>query len=416
MSEREREVHLVFVGAGHCHCLALVQLARDLVPQLPTTVTLISDSAFAYYSGMLPAAVAGQFREDELRIDVAALCRALAVRFVLGRATRIEHAAKRVHVQRSDSDAPCTIEYDLLSVNVGSVTRGAELDGVSQHAICTRPIALLPARLAAREADFTALQPPRCPTVLVVGGGAAGCELAMAVCGRHRALFGAADVSLLTSCTSELGTGGARLSSVLKAALQERGIKLIAGRAIRVDADRTVHAVDSSNNGVASAHAAELVLWAAGASPGALLAASDLPLSGDGFLDVRRSLQSVASDFVFACGDCCTVRDSPQIEKAGVFAVREAPILAQNLCAARHNLAHPEAPKPYVDYAAQASFLRLIITGDGGAIGCKWGFATPSSSAANWLKSKLDLDFIRLFDANRLPRNSAFALQLAAPE
>jgi selenide,water dikinase len=376
---------LVLVGAGHTHCLALLQMKLD-----GASVTLISDTEHAYYSGMLPAMIAGQFREEELRIDVAALCRSRGAQLVLGRAQRVDHRARVVHVLSGDASVR-TIAFDVLSINVGSITRGADLEGVAAFALCTRPIALLPSRLAAREAAFT-----RCPTVVVVGGGAAGCELAMALAARHRALFGSADVSLVSGRIDELGRAGARLSDVLRAALRERGIKLVAGRAVRVDADQTVRTV--SGDGVESTLAAELVVWAAGAAPPPLVTQSDLPLAADGFFDVRRSLQSTGCDYVFAAGDCCCVRDSPQIERAGVFAVREAPVLAHNLAATLYNLDHPNAPRPLTDYSAQTSFLRLIVTGDGGAIACKWGWlATPSTQAANWLKTKLDTDFMRLF-------------------
>jgi NADH dehydrogenase FAD-containing subunit len=73
------------------------------------------------------------------------------------------------------------------------------------------------------------------------------------------------------------------------------------------------------------------------------------------------ALQVPADAPIFVVGDSGTIRESPT-PKAGVYAVREGPILWKNLARRREG-------RPLVPYRPQRGFLKLLNTGDGGAIG-----------------------------------------------
>ena len=63
--------HLVLVGGGHSHVEVLRDWAREPVPG--GRLTVVVDRPTAVYSGMVPGFVAGQYRLDEIEIDVHGL-------------------------------------------------------------------------------------------------------------------------------------------------------------------------------------------------------------------------------------------------------------------------------------------------------------------------------------------------------
>ena len=88
-------------------------------------------------------------------------------------------------------------------------------------------------------------------------------------------------------------------------------------------------------------------------------------------------------------GDCATLRDWPATPKAGVYAVRQGPYIADNLRRA-------VAGRPLRRYRPQPDFLTLLNLGDGKALGAKWG----RSFEGRWvmrLKDRIDRKFMRMF-------------------
>jgi NADH dehydrogenase FAD-containing subunit len=71
---------------------------------------------------------------------------------------------------------------------------------------------------------------------------------------------------------------------------------------------------------------------------------------------------------VFAVGDSGTIAETPT-PKAGVYAIRQGPILWKNL-------ARLLAGQPLLQYAPRSNFLKLLNTGDGQALGeyLGWSF------------------------------------------
>ena len=107
---------------------------------------------------------------------------------------------------------------------------------------------------------------------------------------------------------------------------------------------------------------------------------SNLALDNGGFIAVQDTLESTNVEDVFAAGDIASVLKYPR-PKAGVFAVRQGPPLADNL---RRKL-RGEVTIPFVP---QKEFLGLISTGDKYAIasrGC-WAFSgTYLWYAKDWI-------------------------------
>jgi selenide,water dikinase len=94
---------------------------------------------------------------------------------------------------------------------------------------------------------------------------------------------------------------------------------------------------------------------------------------------------------VWAAGDCATLADHPGTPKAGVYAVRQGPVLARNLRAALGD----GAPAPYVP---QRTFLSLLNTADGKAL-LRWHEVVSHSRVAWWLKDRIDRRFVSRYHA-----------------
>ena len=94
-------------------------------------------------------------------------------------------------------------------------------------------------------------------------------------------------------------------------------------------------------------------------------------------------------DEIFATGDCASLVTDPRLPKAGVYAVRQGPVLA-------HNLKAHAAGRPLRAYRPQRDFLSLLNLGDGRAIAVKWGFSAEGGWA--WrLKDAIDRRFVRRY-------------------
>jgi selenide,water dikinase len=90
---------------------------------------------------------------------------------------------------------------------------------------------------------------------------------------------------------------------------------------------------------------------------------------------------------VFAAGDVASL--DPPVAKAGVYAVREAPILARNLLAALTGA-------PLTPYLPQSHFLSLISLGSRRAV-ASWGRLNFEGPLIWRLKDHIDRKFMRRY-------------------
>jgi len=369
---------VVLVGAGHAHVQVLRGFMMKPVPGV--RLTLVVDHPLAVYSGMVPGLVAGDYTTDDISIDGVPLARRARARVVLEAAVRVDPVARRVEFRERPP-----LPYDVASLDVGSTVSGLELPGVPEHALATRPVArfveALERRLAAPELAPDVLE-GRPLQVAVVGGGAAGVELAFCLEARLREAGRLVRLTLFCDSSRLLSDSHPRVSRRLEADLRRRGISVrSAVRALAVDAE----SLHLQGERVPS----DLVVWATGAAPPPLCSDSPLPLDERGFIRVRGTLQVEGHDDLFAVGDCASLTEQPWVRKAGVYAVREGPVLAANLRARLSG-------RRLRAYRAQRDFLALLNLGGGRALASKWGAVVEGPGL--WrLKDAIDRRFMRRF-------------------
>ncbi|MCB9797329.1 MAG: selenide, water dikinase SelD [Alphaproteobacteria bacterium] len=363
---------VLLIGGGHSHVQVL---RRQLMSPLPgARLTMVVDRPVAAYSGMVPGVVAGQYRPEEVDIDLRPLARKAGARLIVAAVTGVDAEARRVHVQGRPP-----IAYDLASINVGSTVAGKDLPGVRAHAVPTRPIGRFVQRIEALLAQ------PRSGAVrvVVVGAGAGGVELAF--CARERLLRGGASevqVTLLDAGERVLAGSSAKLAAHVERAAAQRGIRIRHGTRV---AEVLADAVRLEGG---ERLPSELTLWVTGAAAFPFLAESGLPTER-GFVKVGPTLQVLGHPELFAVGDCNHLTHAPGTPKAGVYAVREGPFLADNLALALQG-------RPLREYHPQTDFLALLNLGDGSALGAKWGL-TAEGAWVFQLKDRIDRAFMEKF-------------------
>lgn len=337
---------LVLIGGGHAHVQVLRMLAMK--PVSGVRVTLISEFSVAFYSGMLPGCLAELYFPDEIQMELRPLARWAGARFIRARATGVDPGMQQVLFE----DRP-PLGYDVLSINIGSVARGMDVSGVRDHAVATRPINRLIERVERVE---RALPPDSVlhPRVVVVGGGAAGVELAFGMHVRWQRRYGGVSVTLVDGNSRLLEEHGAGVRRIALRYFTQKGIAWISGATVQHVEPRRV----TLNNGEALSF--DLLLWATGGAAPPFLANTGLETDENGFLMVRPTLQTTRYDNVFAAGDCIHFAERP-LPKAGVYAVREGPALTANLRAYLRK-------RPLKPYNPQPAVLALLMTGDGRSI------------------------------------------------
>ncbi|MFZ5766806.1 MAG: NAD(P)/FAD-dependent oxidoreductase [Thermodesulfobacteriota bacterium] len=366
---------LVLIGGGHAHMVTLANL--NAFVRKGYEVTVIQPSEYHYYSGMGPGMLGGTYRPDDIRFATRRVVEKQGGRFVLGKAAFID--TRQQFVLLADSDR--TLPYDVLSCNAGSFVPTDIIATLNHPDIFTvKPIESL---LRARE-RILELSRDRVIDIAVVGGGPSSIEIS----GNIRQLCRNAGVAPPRICVY----AGARLLTrapekvgrLARRSLTERGIDIVEKVYVdRIEPDRIVLQNGETRN-------ADIIFTAIGVRPSPLFADSALPTGPDGGLRVNRFLQCVSQANIFGGGDCIHFDPAP-LDKVGVYAVRENPVLFANLMAALEggNL-HPFDPG--------GRYLLIYNLGDGNGIFCKWAVIFGGTLAFR-LKDYIDRRFMARFQA-----------------
>jgi NADH dehydrogenase FAD-containing subunit len=350
---------VVLIGAGHAHMEALRQAARFKAAGL--SLILIDPGAF-WYSGAATGMLSGALDPSDASADPGAL--AGPFERLEARAIHVDSGARRVTLDDGQS-----VPFDVLSLNTGSALAGADL--VRSGAIPVKPVSNLGDIRACIEAAGGALR------LAVAGSGATGVEVALSLAALQRRL--GAEVTVTLFAPGPLLPGWPDKAADFAArALKEAGVRHVARRA---ETMRDGAVIDDAGG----AHSAELCIAATGLTarlPDGLDAGPEgLPVGAD--------LAWLDDPDIFAAGDCALMTHAPR-PKLGVFGVRAAPVLIENLIAAGSGDRHRRRYEP------QSRWLSLMDLGDGTALGRYGGFA-HRSRAALALKRWIDARFVRRY-------------------
>ncbi|MGB5324771.1 MAG: selenide, water dikinase SelD [Pseudomonadales bacterium] len=422
---------IVLVGGGHAHVEVIRQFGMQPWPGVRLTV--ISRDTLTPYSGMLPGWIAGHYDFDDAHIDLQKLCAWAGVRLFEDSVTGLDLQRQRVHCAKRPSQ-----HFDYLSINIGATRATSLVEGADHTGIAVKPIDHFMAvwqeianTLAGREEPYR---------ITVVGGGAAGVEVVLAMqhrlqrglqngkqrgvqnekqrgmrneeqrglqSGQRQALTGCeVQFTLVDSEPALLPGFNSGVRRQFRKLLDDRGIKLVLGSAVKRAGSQMLYLqgensadtknIDAGNTDTGKLHiekidtktlATELVIWALPAAAHAWLRETGLALDQSGFIQLAYTLQSTSHPNVFAAGDSASLPQA--VAKSGVYAVRQGPVLAANL----RRIAAGESLRTY---KPQRRFLSLISGGDQRAV-ASWGPLCLSGPAMWRFKNFIDQRWMKRY-------------------
>ena len=360
---------IVFAGGGHAHLYSLAR-TQELVRR-GFDVTLVDRSPYLYYSGMATGVISGAYAPNEHRIDIRRLMEEGGGTFVESRITDI-----RTENREFVLDSGRTVPYDAASVCLGSEVPRSGVVENGAYAVGVKPVV----NTVEIRRRLLTLAEDRAPKILVVGGGAAGCEVAanaLALLGRLGIRGG---LTIAQGSGSLLPDASKRAQREILAFLQERGAKVLTSTLVTRIGDGVAWTSDGHEI------PCDLPVLAVGVSPPDVFRDSRLPTDEAGGLRLDRYLRNAGDGRLFGGGDCVSFRGK-SLPKLGVFAVRQGPVIFQNLQASL-------AGSPLHEYKPKKHYLYVLNLGDGTGLAV-YGRLSWRGRLAWRLKHRIDERFVR---------------------
>ena len=338
---------LVLVGGGHAHVDVLKKFGMR--PQPGTRITIIARDAHTPYSGMLPGLLAGHYSHGEAHIDLQPLSRFAGARLYHSAAVGIDFARRQVLC----CDRP-PVSFDVLSIDIGSMPSTNGIENAAEYFIPVKPVDEFLRRWEEVESHVLANGGAR--RIVVVGGGAGGVELSLSLQHRLRQRLagqdrdGALDFTVITDEAAPLAGHSRSVREKMTRFLAQRGVRLLTGHKVVGIEDGLIQCQPADAIGYDTA----VLVTTAAAAP--WLRDTGLALDDGGFIRVDDCLRSTSHPDVFAAGDIAAL-EGHALAKSGVYAVRQGPVLAENLRAVLVD----DDPRPY---RPQRRTLALISSGD----------------------------------------------------
>ncbi|RJS92554.1 FAD-dependent oxidoreductase [Salinisphaera sp. Q1T1-3] len=364
-------IRLILVGGGHAHVGVLRRLAGRSGDRCQ--IEVVTPDAELVYSGMLPGWIAGHYARAQTTLSIEARTRRLGAFRYPDTMVALDPDARTLTLSSGR-----TLTYDMLSLDTGGAPVDTTIDALDRTVVPAKPVDTLMSSLARFERRHRdAANPCR---VAVVGGGVGGVELMLSLVHRWALWPTPPAFRLVTGTSGLLPDVAVSARQRLRRALQHAGVILDEGARMTARPPGQLVLDDGRDR------AADLVVAATGARAPDWARASGLAVDARGFIAVDWTLQSISHPGVFAAGDLAAL-PAPR-PKSGVFAVREAPVLADNLVRATQG-------QPLRVFSAQRRSLALVSLGDRRAIAIRGRWSLPASRYMWHVKDAIDRRFVR---------------------
>lgn len=387
---------IVLVGLGHAH-LHVAARAEEF-RRAGHELVLVDPGTF-WYSSIASGLLGGRYERSDDTIEAAPFARGVGIEHVPARATGIDREAREVLVRSDEAEdeaartGPRRVLYDLVSFNVGSVVRPPFPVDEAAAAWTAKPIAKF---LDLRHKLVHAFGAGRPVRLVTVGGNYSGCELTcnLAALARNHG----ADLSATLLCDGDALLAGEPTGArrAMAGVLADYGVDVRLGeRASAVRADGEEDGRDQDGRGRVETESGQNypfdhLIVATGLTAAPLMGELGLPADPDSGLAVTPALHSPHDHRVFAAGDCADIAGW-DLPKVGVFGVRAAPVLADNLLAAA-------AGAPLRRYRPQRVWFASQNLGDGTGL-ATWGPLWWRGRTALAIKDRIDRRFMERYRA-----------------
>ncbi len=365
--------HLVLVGGGHAHMVTLANLSKFI--EKGHNVTVVGPSKYHYYSGMGPGMLGKLYTPDDIRFFTKQIIEKQGGTFILGKVVRVEPGKKIVYLESGD-----TVNYDILSFNAGSYVPLSNIKGDGKDIYPVKPIE----NLIYAQKRILELVSRENIRVSIVGGGPSAAEIAGNV---WRLIRDYGDHMALIQIFS-----GQNFMSRFPDNVKRKVARSLINRRIELLEHGYVKEIKTGQITLESGqrYETDVIFLATGVKPSPIFKESNLPTGPDGGLLVNKFLQSTQHPDIFGGGDCIYFKDKP-LDKVGVYAVRENPVLYNNLLAALDG-------SNLMRFDPGGDYLLIFNMGDGtGVLHKKW--VTFEGRPAFRIKDYIDRRFMKKFQS-----------------
>lgn len=380
---------LVLIGGGHSHAIVLKMFGMK--PLSEVGLTLITADAHTPYSGMLPGHIAGFYSYDECHIDLRNLAKFAQAQLYIDQVVGLDLENNQVLCANG-----LVVDFDLLSIDIGSIPAKISVSGAAEYAIAAKPVSQLLQHWYQLLEDV-ATNPQAAISIAIVGGGAGGVELSLAIMANlqqllHQQPITNLEIHLFQRTGELMPSYHQSVRRLMQQVLTHKGIKLHLGEVVCQIAPtlprgtREIFALKCESGLTVDC---QKIFWVTQASAPEWLKAAGLGTDAQGFIFVDDTLRSLTHPNVFAAGDIATMVNYP-LPKAGVFAVRQGKPLFENL----QRLLLGKSLK---SYKPQKQYLSLIGTGDKRAIASRGAFTLPPHKLLWHWKDWIDRRFMERF-------------------
>jgi len=364
---------LLLAGGGHAHMMVLASLRK--FRDLGHLVTVIQPSPHHYYSGMGPGMLGQTYQPEEIRFATRQVVEKQGCAFILDKVARVEPAANRVILESG-----AAVAYDVVSFNIGSNVSGHIPVEKSETIFPVKPIE----RLQEAQQLILRLGAGKPLNVGIVGGGPSAVEIAGNIWGLAQK-NGLQPVTINIYARTSIMTG-------FPDGVRSLAINSLIRRKIQINEHCSVTKIEKDRIEIDSRqiYGLDVIFVAVGVRPSTVFGNSGMAIGPEGGLVVNRYLQSIDYPNVFGGGDCIYFQDSP-LDKVGVYAVRENPVLLHNLMAALEG-------KEMREFDPGGEYLLIFNLGDGTGIFRKKRLLF-NGRLAFFLKDSIDRRFMKKFQA-----------------
>ena len=326
-----RNKHLVLVGTGHTH-LHLLKNAF-ILQKHKFTVTLISPTDF-YYNGLAPGVLSKHYPKNIGHLSVQCHLDTINGHFIKEKVVGIDIEEKTLTLSNDEN-----ISYDIVSFNIGAKGKNP-LKEPNPSLFPTRPVS----KLWSFQNKLISLieQCPETLRIAIIGGGAAGVELAGNIHHFIRANNVQSGVVLITRGSRLLPQFSSSAGSKVSKTYQKRGIQILLSSEVSTIHDQTIVLANQEEIPF------DLCISATGVVPNVIESQKALKTTSHGELIVNKNLQCKDHSNIFAAGDCICFESHP-LWKSGYHAINQGPVLLHNVLAVANNSSlRPYKPKSYI--------------------------------------------------------------------
>jgi NADH dehydrogenase FAD-containing subunit len=365
--------HLVLVGGGHAHMVTLAKLHRFI--EKGHHITVIGLSPYHYYSGMGPGMLGKIYTPEDIRFATKHVVEKQGGIFVSGKAVRVDAGEKTLFLESG-----VRFRYDVLSFNVGSYVPKTLVKDDGKDIYSVKPIE----NLIHARARILELASYKKISISIIGGGPSAAEIAGNVWGLTRNFKENMPELRIFAGEKFMSRFPDNVRRKVTESLTKRHIDIL--ESVYVKEVKTGYiTLESGKN-----YTTDLIFLAVGVKPPLIFKDSGLPTGPDGGLLVNKYLQSTAYPEIFGGGDCIYFQDRP-LDKVGVYAVRENPVLYHNLMASLEE-------KDLLPFDPGGDYLLIFNMGDGtGVLRKKW--LLFGGRRAFKIKDYIDRKFMKKFQS-----------------